>query len=62
MAAEVGGVEDQQDGVGFRQAGRFAFEDVVGDLLVFGARIQAVDAWEIDEVQIVVRPGGGRPT
>ena len=49
IAAEIGDVEDENDGVGFGEIGTSAGEDVVRDLFVFGARNKAIDAGQIDQ-------------
>src|ERR1019366_7801507 len=41
--------QNQQHGFLFGRAGAFAVQHVVGHLLVFGARVEAVDAGEIDD-------------
>ena len=51
VAAQVGGIEHQQDGFGLRRVGALAGEHVVGDLLVFRARREAVDARQIDDAR-----------
>ena len=52
VAAEVRDVEDEEDRVGLRDARHPAHQDVVGDLLVLGARREAVDAGEVDDVEL----------
>jgi hypothetical protein len=49
VAGEAGGIEDEKNGVGFFEVGHAAFEDVVGDLFVFAAGFEGVDAGEVDE-------------
>ena len=49
VAPQVGGIQHQQHGFRFGRAGARAVQNVVGDLLVFGARGETVDAGEIDD-------------
>src|SRR5262249_34634418 len=52
MPAEVGGIEDKHHRVGTRQIFHLALQNVVSDLLVFGARLEAINAGEIDEKDV----------
>ena len=54
VAAEVGAIENQQQGVGLGDAGHGAGQDIAGDLFVFRARVQAVDAGQIDQDHFAV--------
>ncbi len=49
IAPKIGGIEDQYDGVGLGEVLTFAFQDVVGDLFVFGTRVQAINARQVDK-------------
>jgi hypothetical protein len=49
MAGQAGGIEDEENGVGFLQIRHAAFEDVVRDLFIFATRLERVDSWEIYE-------------
>ncbi len=54
MAAQIGAIQDQQQGVGLGNAGHVTRQDIARDLLVFRARIQAVDAGQIHQDNVVV--------
>ena len=47
---QIGGVENQQDGFGPGGILAFPGQNIVGDLLVFGTRIEAIDAGQVDDV------------
>ena len=49
MTAKIGGVQDQDDGVGLREIAALTLQDVVGNLLVFGTGMKAVNPWKIDK-------------
>src|ERR1035437_3644453 len=49
MACQIGGIQNQQDGFRLGGAGAGAVKHVVGHLLVFGARVEAVDAGEVHD-------------
>ena len=52
VPAEVRDVEDEEDRVGLRDARHPPHQDVVRDLLVLRARREAVDAREVDDVEL----------
>src|SRR5438445_804649 len=53
MAAKIGGIENQQDGVGAGNTRAEALEHVVRDLLVLRARGQAIESGEVDELSML---------
>ncbi len=54
MAAQVGAIQDQQQSIGLGDAGHVAGQDIAGDLFVFRARVQAVDAGQINQHHVVL--------
>ena len=52
MTAEIGGIENQNDGIGTGNTGAQALEDIVGDLLVFRPRGQTVETGQIDQISL----------
>ena len=60
MAAQVGAIQDQEQRVGLGDAGHGAGQNVAGHLFVFRARVQAVNAGQIDQHDVaipVMHPG-----
>ena len=54
MAAEVGAIQNQQHASGLGMPGMAPGQDVARDLLVFRARIQAVDAGQVHQDDFAV--------
>jgi len=52
MPAQIGRVQDQQDGIRARRVGAPAGENVPGHLLIFRAGSEAIDAWQVDDMDL----------
>jgi hypothetical protein len=52
MTPKVSRIEDQNDGVRLREVPAFAFQDIMSNLFVFRARMQAVNTREIHQEHV----------
>jgi hypothetical protein len=54
MAGQIRGIENQQNGVRFGCTRHSAHENVVRNTLVFRARFQAIDSWEVNKKNLAL--------